>query len=72
MNVCLFLFLVNSDHLELVTLIFEEAHLMVINSRREETNMIYVLVAISSWQALLGKWCNTCDGWKDFSTCGEV
>lgn len=62
MNVCLSLFLVDSDHLKLVTLIFEEAHLMVINSRQEETNMIYMLVAISSWKALLGKWCITCDG----------
>jgi len=60
MNVCL-LFLVDSDHLKLVTLIFEEAHLMVTNSRQEETDMNYVLVAISSWQALLCKWCITCD-----------
>lgn len=62
MNVCLFSFVVNGDHLKLVTLVFEEARLMVTNSRQEETNMNYLLVAFFSWQALLGEWCITCDG----------
>lgn len=57
------MFLVDNDHLELVTLKFKEAHLLVTNlkwsplAKDKKNNNNYVLATILSWEVLLWKWC---------------
>lgn len=60
---CPYLFLVDGNHLELVTCVFEayfivtKLEMVTIGQKQEELNINNVLVAILSWQALMCEWC---------------